>query len=195
MREAVHIIGGGLAGSEAALSLAKRGVPVVLHEMKEVKKTPAHTSDNFAELVCSNSFKSEREDSAAGALKSELKMLGSELLPMIYEARVPAGGALAVDRERFSNLVTQKILTNPNIELIKEEVSSLDVSRRLIVAAGPLASEALSAHILELTGSQGLSFYDAAAPIVEADSLDMDILFSQSRYKKVEGADYLNAPF
>lgn len=191
----IVVVGGGLAGSECALTLARRGYDVTLYEMRPQEMSPAHTSGNFAELVCSNSFKTDRPDSAAGQLKRELTLLGSSLLPLIYETRVPAGGALAVDRDEFSELVTKTIEAEPRITVIREEVCEIPEADIVIIAAGPLCSEKLSASIQELIGQDYLSFYDAAAPIVEAESLDFDILFAESRYGKGGSADYLNAPF
>ncbi|MBQ6453303.1 MAG: methylenetetrahydrofolate--tRNA-(uracil(54)-C(5))-methyltransferase (FADH(2)-oxidizing) TrmFO [Coriobacteriales bacterium] len=194
----VIIVGGGLAGSEAALQLAARGVSVRLIEMRPVVPTAVHRTDALAELVCSNSFKSVDADSAAGCLKKELEILGSFLLPIAFDCRVPAGGALAVDRDRFSGAVTRAIEENPLITLERREIDDLtellDSGEHVIIATGPLTSDALANGICELLGSGNLSFYDAAAPIVEKDSLDMDVLFAQSRYDRDGSADYLNAP-
>lgn len=194
----VTVIGGGLAGCEAALQLASRGVPVRLIEMRPLTSTPIHQSDDLAELVCSNSFKSTSIESAAGLLKYELAALGSQLLGYAFSCRVPAGGALAVDRGMFSCAVTDAVSENPLIEVVRDEVTSLssfvDTDQRVIVAAGPLCSDALAADIASLVGAESLSFFDAAAPIVEASSLDMGTLFRQSRHDR-GGADYLNAPF
>lgn len=198
METRVKIIGAGLAGSEAALQLADRGVPSTLVEMRPVVETPVHRSDRCAELVCSNSLKSTKPDSAAGMLKRELDELGSHLLAAARRTSVAAGGALAVDRELFSAQVTAEIERNPLIELERRE--AVDAAREalgfsaLVLATGPLTSDALAASVVSLTGRDALAFYDAAAPIVMADSLDRDVVFSQSRYEEGAG-DYLNAPF
>ncbi len=194
MDESVLIVGGGLAGSECALALASRGVRVRLAEMRPLRTTPAHHTGGFAELVCSNSLKSTREDSAAGLLKLELDRLGSQLLPLARAASVPAGGALAVDREEFSRMVGERIAASPLIEVVREEV--VDVPEGpAVIAAGPLCSEALARSLHDAVGGEALSFCDAAAPIVDASTLDMDVLFSQSRYDGAGEGDYLNAPF
>lgn len=189
----VTVVGGGLAGSECALQLASRGVPVVLYEMRPQTMSPAHHTDHFAELVCSNSFKSTRYDSAAGLLKNELKRMGSRLLDCAERASVPAGGALAVDRDAFSELVAREIGASPLIDVVRSEVTDVP-SGPCVIAAGPLASPALSYKLLQLVGGDALSFFDAAAPIVDASTLDYDILFSQSRYEDQGAGDYLNAP-
>lgn len=190
----VVIIGGGLAGCEAAWQLACRGVPVRLVEMRPIVGTPVHHGDGLAELVCSNSLKSLDPASAAGLLKSELVMLGSFVLSCAYTARVPAGGALAVDRDVFSTLVTDRIEAHPLITLERREAVEVP-SGRVIVATGPLTSDALTVALSAVLGETRLAFYDAAAPIVDATSLDRDVLFAQSRYDKGDTADYLNAPF
>ena len=189
----VHIIGGGLAGSECAWQLAERGVPVVLHEMRPVKGTPAHKSSDLAELVCSNSLRSDDPFHAAGLLKREMETFGSIIIGMARRASVPAGSALALDRDRFGALVTEAIAAHPRIELRREEVTEIPEGE-VVIATGPLTSEAMSARLQGLLGSEYLYFYDAIAPIVEADSLDFSKLFWQSRYGKGEGEDYLNAP-
>lgn len=196
MRGPVHIIGGGLAGSECAWQLAERGVDVVLYEMRPVKGTPAHKGGDLAELVCSNSLRSDDPLHAAGLLKREMEAFGSLIIAMARKASVPAGSALALDRDRFAALVTQAIASHPRIELKREEVTAIPPGEdtEVILATGPLTSEAMSARLQELLGSDYLYFYDAIAPIVEADSLDMSKLFWQSRYGKGEGEDYLNAP-
>lgn len=194
MSNPVHIVGGGLAGSECAWQLAERGVPVVLHEMRPVKGTPAHKSGDLAELVCSNSLRSDDPFHAAGLLKREMEAFGSIIIRTARDASVPAGSALALDRDRFAALVTERIAAHPRIELRREEVTSLPEDGDVILATGPLTSEALSGVLQELLGSEYLYFYDAIAPIVEADSLDYGILFWQSRYGKGDGEDYLNAP-
>ncbi len=189
----VNVFGAGLAGCEAAYQLAKRGVCVRLYDMKPNKKTPAHSSVKFAELVCSNSLKAKRVSSAAGLLKEEMRMLDSLLVKCADECAVPAGGALAVDREVFSTLVTDAIMNNENIEFISEEVVAIPENEISIVATGPLTSDSFSAYIASKFGEH-LSFYDAAAPIVSADSIDMQHAFFESRYQKGDGDDYLNCP-
>ncbi|NMP36699.1 MAG: methylenetetrahydrofolate--tRNA-(uracil(54)-C(5))-methyltransferase (FADH(2)-oxidizing) TrmFO [Clostridiales bacterium] len=190
---AVKVIGGGLAGCEAAYALAKRGIDVELYEMKPEKFSPAHKSAGLAELVCSNSLKAERTASAAGLLKQEMRRLGSLCLECADECRVPAGGALAVDRDEFSALITAKIEANPKIKIIRSEVTEIPSDGVCIVAAGPLASDALSKSISLLCGC-ALSFFDAAAPIVTAESIDMDEAFTQSRYDRGGEDDYINCP-
>ena len=188
------IIGAGLAGCEAALWLADAGVQVDLYEQKPGKFSPAHKSAGFAELICSNSLKAERPDSASGLLKLEMRTMGSHLLPAAETARVAAGGALAVDRDVFSAAVTDQVEGHPNITIHREEVTSLDESAPVLVASGPLTEGALADAIAALTGNHRLSFYDAVAPIVTAESLDYDKVFAASRYGRGE-ADYLNCPF
>ncbi len=187
------IIGAGLAGVEAAWQLANRGIEVCLVEMKPVKFSPAHKSENFAELVCSNSLKAMRVGSAAGMLKEEMKRLGSLTVECAYESAVPAGGALAVDRDKFSSLVTEKIKQNKNIEIIHGEVTEIPENDIVIIAAGPLVSENLAKEIEKLCGGF-LSFFDAAAPIVSGDSIDMESAFCQSRYDRGDESDYINCP-
>lgn len=189
----INVIGAGLAGSEAAWQIAKQGINVRLFEMKPHKKTPAHHSDTFAELVCSNSLRSDMLENAVGLLKEELRRLGSLIIECADETRVPAGGALAVDREGFSKAVTDKILKNPLIEVINEEVTILCKDDITIVATGPLTSDKLADEIAKLIGDDRLYFFDAAAPIVRLDSINMDIAFKASRYDKGE-ADYINCP-
>jgi methylenetetrahydrofolate--tRNA-(uracil-5-)-methyltransferase len=186
------VVGGGLAGSEAAWALAERGVRVTLFEMRPGTRTPAHQTDHLAELVCSNSFKSVDLTNAHGLLKAELRALGSILLPCADLARVPAGTALAVDREIFSRAAQQRVTAHPNITVVREEVAELPVPG--IVATGPLTSERLTRAIVARLGSSALAFYDAIAPVVSADSLDHSRLYALSRYGKGEGDDYLNAP-
>ena len=188
------IIGAGLAGCEAALWLADAGVQVDLYEQKPGKFSPAHKSQGFAELICSNSLKAERPDSASGLLKLEMRAMGSHLLPAAETARVAAGGALAVDRDVFSATVTAEVERHPNITIHREEVTALDESAPVLVASGPLTEGALAQAIAALTGDHRLSFYDAVAPIVTAESLDYDKVFAASRYGRGE-ADYLNCPF
>ena len=190
----ITVIGAGLAGCEAALWLAGRGVAVDLYEQKPARFSPAHKSAGFAELVCSNSLKAERPDSASGLLKLEMRAMGSRLLDAAECARVAAGGALAVDRDKFSAAVTALVEAEPNITVHRQEVTAIDESRPVLVASGPLTDGALGEAVAALTGSHRLSFYDAVAPIVAADSLDMDKVFAASRYGRGE-ADYLNCPF
>ena len=194
MEKRVKILGAGLAGCEAALWLAQHGVQVDLYEQKPSKFSPAHKSEGFAELVCSNSLKAERLDSASGLLKAEMKLLGSNLLKAAETARVAAGGALAVDRDIFSAAVTQMVKEEPNITLHTGEVTTIDENTLTLVATGPLTEGALAEEITRLTGGDKLSFYDAAAPIVTAESLNMEKVFAASRYDRGD-ADYLNCPF
>lgn len=189
----ITIIGGGLAGCEAAFAAANRGVKVELLEMKPKKKTPAHKSDNLAELVCSNSLKAARPDSAAGLLKEEMRRLGSVCLPAADKSAVAAGGALAVDRDIFSRLVTEKIKNHPNITVKEECVTQIPGNGITVIATGPLTDSALAEDIGRLSGGGNLSFYDAAAPIVTAESIDMDKAFFASRYGKGTD-DYINCP-
>lgn len=193
MTSPIHIIGGGFAGSECAWQLAERGVEVVLHEMRPVRSTPAHKSGDLAELVCSNSLRSDDPFHAAGLLKREMEAFGSLIIGTARATAVPAGGALAVDRDRFAERVTAAVASHPRIELRREEVTALPEGD-LVVGTGPLTSEAMSGLLREMLGSDYLYFYDAIAPIVEAESLDLSKLFWQSRYGKGEGEDYLNAP-
>jgi len=186
------VVGGGLAGCEAAWALAERGVRVTLHEMRPVVKTAAHQSDRLAELVCSNSFKSVELENAHGLLKSELRALGSLLLTCADEARVPGGSALAVDREAFSRAAHARVTAHPGITVVRGEVSELPSPG--IIATGPLTSPALAGAIAARLGASALAFYDAIAPIVSAESLDHEVLYALSRYGKGEGDDYLNAP-
>jgi len=188
----VIVIGGGLAGCEAAWQLAKRGVPVDLYEMKTVKKTPAQQLDTLAELVCSNSLRSDRLTNAVGLLKAEMRKLDSIIMRSADETAVPAGGALAVDREGFSAAIDKAVREHPLINLHEEEVTAIPEEGTVIIASGPLTSDSLSEAISSLEGLSTLHFYDAAAPIVTADSLDMEQVFCMSRYER--GADYLNCP-
>lgn len=187
------IVGAGLAGSEAAWQLAERGVRVTLCEMKPEKHSPVHVSPGFAELVCSNSLRSDRLENAVGLLKEELRRLGSLVMEAADQTRVEAGGALAVDREGFSAYITEKIRNHPLIEVVPGEVEKIPSVRPLIIAAGPLASESLSRDIAEKFGGEGLHFYDAVAPIVTAESIDKDLSFAASRYGHGEAA-YINCP-
>lgn len=191
----VHIIGGGLAGSEAAWQIAKAGLRAVLHEMRPVRVTPAHRTDRLAELVCSNSLKTDRENAAPWLLKQELRRLGSLLMGAAEIARVPGGNALTVDREIFAGEVTRSIGTHPSIEIRREEVTAIPEGI-VIVATGPLTSDALAAEIARFTGSGRLYFFDSISPIVEADSVDMSVAFRASRYgKSLDGTDdYVNCP-
>ncbi len=193
MAVVVDIVGGGLAGSECALTLARRGIAVRLYEMRPQVLSPAHRTSDFAELVCSNSLKSLRADSAAGLLKRELVLMGSALIELALKASVPAGGALAVDREQFSQLVNAAIEAEPLIEVVRKEVTNLPKGYA-VIAAGPLCSQSLFEALSEKLGASRMSFYDAAAPIVDAESLDKEIIFSQSRYEEAGSGDYLNCP-
>ena len=210
----ITVIGGGLAGSEAALAIAARGVPVELYEMRPQRRTPAHETDQLAELVCSNSLKSDRENSAPWLLKEEMRRLGSPLIKIARHCAVPAGQALAVDRELFSLEVTQAVASNPLISLRREELTAVPTEGVVIIASGPLTSEALAESIQQLTSSGRLYFYDAISPIVDAATLDRSIVFSASRYgvsiptgapaergeqsaeagEPSEDGDYLNCP-
>jgi methylenetetrahydrofolate--tRNA-(uracil-5-)-methyltransferase len=190
----IRIIGAGLAGSEAAWQCARRGVAVQLFEMRPVRSTPAHQTANFAELVCSNSLKSDSENTAPWLLKEEMRRAGSLLLEIARRTAVPAGHALAVDREKFSEAVTAAIESEPLIQIVREEVTHIDEEdASTIVATGPLTSDALSHEILRLSGSEQLYFYDSISPIVEADSIDMSRVYLAARYDK-GSADYINCP-
>lgn len=191
-----NVIGAGLAGTEAAWQIANAGEKVTLFEQKPLKRSPAHKSDVFSELVCSNSLKAARIDSAAGLLKEEMARLGSLTVPVARECSVAAGGALAVDRNIFSSCVTEKIRSHPNITVVNSVVEDIpaDEGSVTIVATGPLTDGAMSESIKSLCGDY-LSFYDAAAPIITADSIDMDIVFGASRYGRGGESDYLNCPF
>jgi methylenetetrahydrofolate--tRNA-(uracil-5-)-methyltransferase len=191
----IKIIGAGLAGCEAAWQCARRGVEVELYEMRPVKSTPAHQTDKFAELVCSNSLKSESESTAPWLLKEEMRRAGSLLIELARETSVPAGHALAVDRDAFAAKVTETISAEPRIKIIREEVTHIDENDGLtVVATGPLTSDALSQEIARLSGSNHLYFYDSISPIVEADSIDMERVYFAARYGKGT-ADYINCPF
>ena len=207
----IHVIGGGLAGSEAAWQAASRGVPVTLHEMRPVRATAVHKTDGLAELVCSNSFRGDKLDNAVGLLKEEMRRLGSLVMRAADGARVPAGAALAVDRERFSADVTQAIASHPRITLVREEIPRIPElgpsTGPIIIATGPLTSDSLSADIAAMVGSDHLYFYDAISPIVLAESIDMSKVFRASRWGRSLRAngetcgvddgegDYLNCPF
>ncbi len=190
----IDVVGGGLAGCEAAYQLLKRGADVVMCELRGAGSTPCHKTDNLAELVCSNSLKSEAEDTASGLLKAELDLLDCMLLKCARESRVPAGGALAVDRELFSKKVEDTLRSFGNFRLERKEITSLDFSYPTIIASGPLTSDALAKAIAEKLGAEYLGFYDAVAPIVDADSVDMNSAFFASRYDKGDPTDYLNCP-
>jgi methylenetetrahydrofolate--tRNA-(uracil-5-)-methyltransferase len=193
LAERITIIGGGLAGCEAAWQAAQRGVAVTLHEMKPEKYSPAHHLPGLAELVCSNSLRGDSLENAVGLLKEELRRCGSLVMEAAEATRVPAGGALAVDRQLFSDYITRKIHDHPLITLLQGEITELPPDRIVIVASGPLTSDALAASLAGLTGDR-LYFYDAIAPIVSAESLDMNKVFAASRYGKGDGDDYLNCP-
>lgn len=194
MKDYITVIGGGLAGCEAAYQIAIRGIKVKLYEMKPNKYSPAHSNDNLAEIVCSNSFKSNNLTNACGLLKEELRRLDSLLIKIADEISVPAGQALAVDRDKFSKKVTEEIEKNPNIEIIREEVKKVKDDEITIIATGPLTSEKLSNEINKLTGNENLYFYDAAAPIIEKDSIDFNIAFYGDRYGKQGDNSYINLP-
>lgn len=191
----VHVIGAGLAGCEAVTQLTRHGIPVILHEMRPVKSDEAHKTAYFAELVCSNSLRAGNIENAVGLLKEEMRRLGSLIMEKADEHQVPAGGALAVDRDGFAAAVTEAVKANPLVTVIHEEVTDLEsLEGTVIIASGPLTSDALFADIKKLLKSDYLHFFDAAAPIVTADSLDYDKVYRASRYDK-GGADYLNCPF
>ena len=193
--EKVHVIGAGLAGSEAINQLTKRGIPVILHEMRPVKSDAAHKTAYYAELVCSNSLRAGNIENAVGLLKEEMRRLDSLIMEQADKHAVPAGGALAVDREGFAKGVTEAIQNNPLVTIVNEEVTDLDsLDGYVIVASGPLTSDALFANIQEKISEGYLHFFDAAAPIVDADSINYDLVYRASRYDK-GGADYLNCPF
>ncbi len=191
----VRIIGGGLAGCEAAFQLAKRGILVELYEMRPQNQTAAHQTDHLAELVCSNSFRSDSLENAVGLLHQEMRILGSVIMECADQNSVPAGGALAVDRVCFAQAVEEKITKHPNITLIREEVGHIDSNKPTIIATGPLSSNAIASEIMRLTdNSVPLAFFDAIAPIVYSDSIDYSIAWKQSRYDKGSGDDYINCP-
>jgi methylenetetrahydrofolate--tRNA-(uracil-5-)-methyltransferase len=193
----IHVIGGGLAGSEAAWQIARLGIPVTLHEMRPNRSTNAHNTEGLAELVCSNSFRSDDADyNAVGLLHEEMRRLGSLIFKCADATSVPAGAALAVDRDNFSAAVQQAIESEPLITLVREEVTSIDfkADERVIIATGPLTSPALSEAIVKLTGNENLAFFDAIAPIIHKDSIDFKKAWFQSRYDKGDGADYINCP-
>lgn len=195
MNDYITVIGGGLAGTEAAYQIAKRGIKVKLYEMKPVKFSDAHSSENLSEIVCSNSFKSNLHTNACGLLKEELRILDSLLIKVADKTSVPAGQALAVDREEFSKIVTRELEKNPNIEIIRKEVGNEETIAELmkngivIIATGPLTSEPMAKQIMDITGDNRLFFYDAASPIVSKDSIDMNIAFWGDRYKQERGKE------
>ncbi len=191
MEKRVAVIGGGLAGSEAAWQLATLGIPVDLYEMRPVIKSPAHHTSNLAELVCSNSLGSFAPQNASALLKDEMRVLGSKILEIAYQCQVPAGNALAVDRDAFAQTVTATIENHPLIKLHRQEMPRITGEGITIIATGPLTSEALAQSIRELTGAEALHFFDAASPILTKDSIDMDIVYAASRYEQSDGA-YLN---
>ncbi len=197
MKAGIHVIGGGLAGCEAAWQIARAGMPAILHEMRPVRKTPAHKTGRLAELVCSNSLKSESEDTAPWLLKQELRRLDSLLLRCANQARVPGGHALTVDREVFASSIETALDADELIEIRREEVSEVPPDGICVIASGPLTSDSLAESIARLTGSNRLFFYDAISPIVDADTIGMSIAFRASRYgKSLDGTDdYINCPF
>ncbi|MBR6614099.1 MAG: methylenetetrahydrofolate--tRNA-(uracil(54)-C(5))-methyltransferase (FADH(2)-oxidizing) TrmFO, partial [Clostridia bacterium] len=186
MEKKVNVIGAGLAGTECAYILSKYGIKVRLYEMKPNKKSPAHVSDKFGELVCSNSLKSELLTNACGLLKEEMRRLGSLFVEAAYSSKVPAGNALAVDREKFAEYITNKIKSEPNIEIVYEEVEDVNNLEGItVIATGPLTSDSLSKSIAKLVGDEGLYFYDAAAPIITKESIDMTKAYRKDRYGEV----------
>lgn len=189
----VTVVGAGLAGAEAAWQVLKQGLAVELYEMRPDKLTPAHHTHLFAELVCSNSLRSAALENAVGLLKEEMRRLGSLIMQCADEHRVPAGGALAVDREGFAAAVTETLTKHPDVKIIRDEVKEIPESKIVVLATGPLTSDALSSQIIELTGSGQMYFYDAVAPIVTSESINMDVAFLSSRYDKGEAA-YINCP-
>jgi methylenetetrahydrofolate--tRNA-(uracil-5-)-methyltransferase len=195
MENFVVVIGGGLAGCEAAYQIAKRGVRVKLYEMKPECFSPAHSNANLAEIVCSNSFKSNSITNACGLLKEELRMMDSLLIKCADKSKVPAGQALAVDRENFAKLVTEEIESNSNIDVVRKEYTEINDNVVTIIATGPLTSERLSERIAKLTGEDNFYFYDAAAPIVTKESINMNIAFYGDRYGKESDSSYINLPF
>ncbi|MDF7672044.1 methylenetetrahydrofolate--tRNA-(uracil(54)-C(5))-methyltransferase (FADH(2)-oxidizing) TrmFO [Lactobacillus sp. ESL0701] len=193
MPKNVTVIGGGLAGSEATWQLAKRGIQVDLYEMRPNKLTPAHKTGNFAELVCTNSMRSNQLSNAVGLLKEEMRQMDSLILEAADKTQVPAGGALAVDRDKFSDYVTQKLRSLPNVTFHDEEITTIPQDGITVIATGPLTSDTLASQIQQFSGTDSLHFFDAAAPIVAADSIDQEIVYKKSRYDRGEAA-YLNCP-
>ena len=194
MKKRIRVVGAGLAGSEAAYQLAKRGYQVDLYEMRPKQMTPAHVTENFAELVCTNSFRSDALTNAAGLLKEEMRILDSVIMQAADENRLPAGSALAVDRENFSKQVQKRLESFDNINVIREELTEIDPNIPTIIATGPLTSDSLSQSISKLVDEDALYFYDAVAPIVDKDSINFDIAYRKSRYDKGDGKDYINCP-
>jgi methylenetetrahydrofolate--tRNA-(uracil-5-)-methyltransferase len=190
----INVVGGGLAGVEAAWQAANKGAGVKLYEMRPVRQTPAHRTDKLAEIVCSNSLKSDEIGTAPYLLKEELRRGNSLVMEVANATRIPAGAALAVDRIKFAELITEKIQQHPNIEIVREEFTKIPTDEITIIATGPLTSEALTSEIMRFTGDEQLYFYDAIAPIVAADSIDMSVAFKAARYGK-GGDDYINCPF
>src|SRR2546422_4959537 len=190
----IIVIGGGLAGVEAAWQAARAGARVRLYEMRPIRHTPAHRTDKLAEIVCSNSLKSDEQASASHLLKEELRRGASLVMEAAAATRVPAGAALAVDREQFAEYITERIESHPQIEIVREEVTNIPRDAVTIIATGPLTSDLLTVEIMKLTGDDQLYFYDAIAPIVAADSINQTIAFRAARYGK-GGDDYLNCPF
>ena len=190
----IKVIGAGLAGCEAAYAAARLGVKVELYEMKPHKRSPAHHSDGFAELVCSNSLRSNQLNNAVGLLKEELKQLGSLIIEAAYATEVPAGSALAVNRQQFSDYITNKIKNHPNITVIEEEITEIPKDGIVVIATGPLTSDAMAESISEYTGGSELHFFDAAAPIIDFSTINTDVAFFYSRYGKGNPEDYLNCP-
>ena len=193
--QTVTVVGGGLAGSEAAWQIARRGVPVRLYEMRPARPTPVHRTDRLAELVCSNSLKSLELSTSHGLLKEEMARLGSLILACAHRSRVPAGAALAVDRDGFAGAVTEALSREPLVTIVREEVCEIPSSGIVILAVGPLVSDSLAAAIAQFTGRDHLYFFDAIAPVIESESIDRTIAFPSSRYGKGGGSDYLNCPF
>jgi len=193
MTQSLHVIGGGLAGTEAAWQAARRGLRVVLHEMRPVRPTPVHRTDLLAELVCSNSLKSVEPITGAGLLKAELRELGSLLLEVAEEVKVPAGTSLSVDRTLFARVVTSRLEEHPAVEIVREETPAIPDHPLVILATGPLTSDAMARSLAEFVGRENLFFYDALAPIVDAESIDMSRVFLSARYDKGEG-EFLNCP-
>ncbi|SJZ52634.1 methylenetetrahydrofolate--tRNA-(uracil-5-)-methyltransferase [Pilibacter termitis] len=189
----INVFGAGLAGSEAAWQIAERGIPVHLYEMRGVKSTPQHKTDDFAELVCSNSLRGNSLTNAVGLLKEEMRQLNSIIINSADATQVPAGGALAVDREGFAQMVTEKVKNHPLVRVFQEEVTEIPKEELTVIATGPLTSEALAEKIIEFNGQQGFYFYDAAAPIIDVSTIDMEKVYLKSRYDKGE-ASYLNCP-
>jgi len=193
MTDFINVVGGGLAGVEAAWQAANLGAPVRLYEMRPVMQTPAHRTDKLAEIVCSNSLKTDEPGSAPYLLKEELRRGNSLVLDAAGQTRVPAGAALSVDRIKFAEMITERIEQHHNIEIVREEIKEIPADGVSIIATGPLTSDALTASIMEMTGDDQLYFYDAIAPIVSADSIDMSVAFKAARYDK-GGDDYINCP-